>query len=199
MLLDQLPSARTEAKSAPAFCRKKAERGRISLAEEVGDERRMTDLIHPAIVSVAAGVCGSRVIRNKERCWAEVVRHGVVRESKVCMELKGHKRMSSGYDSTNMRLTGDLDVDAECDRAILYSFGNRQLKEHEEDVNLTEVRSIFRRSEGLHAVTRASKKAVLTDKSLMDIELLSPNSRMYVREDTISIGSSEWTGGGLWM
>ena len=107
--------------------------------------------------------------------------------------------MSSGYDLTNMRLTGNLDVDTECDRAILYSFGNRQLKEYEEDVNLTEVRSIFRRSEGLHAVTRASKKAVLTDKSLMDIELLSPNSQMYVIEDTISIGSSEWMGGGLQM
>src|SRR4051812_40323355 len=98
--------------------------------EHTGDERQMMDLIHPAIMSVAAGVYGSHVIRNKKCCWAEVICHGLVRESKVCMELKGHKRRSSGYGLINMHLTGALEVDTECDRAILYSFGNRQLKEH---------------------------------------------------------------------
>ena len=82
-LLDQLPNARTEAKSVPAFYRKKAERTLMSLAEEIGEDKRIIDLIHPAIVSVAAGVCGSRVMRNKERCCSEDVCHDSVQKSNV--------------------------------------------------------------------------------------------------------------------
>ena len=69
-------------------------------------------------------------------------------------------------------------VDEECARAILYSFG----KTHSslmlvEDFRKV-VRSIFLRSEGRQAVVRVSKKDVLMHKSRMEIEELSPKSRM---------------------
>ena len=59
--------------------------------------------------------------------------------------------------------------------------------------------SILRRSEGREAVTKASKKAVLTERSRMDIEELSPKPRMYSKDDIMSTGSSECVGGGLFI
>lgn len=56
MLLDQFPKARIVDKSPPAFCKKNADKERISLAVDVDDDFFITILIHPAIVSVAAGV-----------------------------------------------------------------------------------------------------------------------------------------------
>ena len=55
-MLDQLPSANTEARLAPAFCRKKAAIVRMSLADEEGEETLIIDFIQLAIVSMAAGV-----------------------------------------------------------------------------------------------------------------------------------------------
>ena len=116
----------------------------------------------------------------------------------VWRELNRHKERFSGYEPINIRLTGDLVVEGECDFAILYSFGRIQSNEYDEDDVRAEVRSILFKSEGLHAVTKASKKAVFTDKSLMDIEVLSPKWRTYSNEEIISTGSSERMGGGLW-
>ena len=55
VLLDQLPKAKMDGRSAPAFFKRKAERILMSLAEESGEDSLITDLVHLAMISVAAG------------------------------------------------------------------------------------------------------------------------------------------------
>jgi len=86
---------------------------------------------------------------------------------------------------------GDLGVVKEWERAILYSFSKRHVSLMLVEDRHNVLRSIFLRSESLHAVVRASKKEVLMHKSRIEMKELSPRSRIESKEGTISIGLSE--------
>src|ERR1051325_339420 len=96
-----------------------------------------------------------------------------------------------------MRLMGDFVVDKECALAMLYSFGLIQSIVMLVRDTLIVVKSIRRKSDGLLAVTKAIKNAVLINKSLIAIESLSPRSCINFKDGVKSIGSSWREGGGF--
>ena len=110
VLLDQLPSAIIASKSVPAFCRRKAESTLMSLAVESGEDTLIIDFIQPAIVSGAAGECGSLVIRNMVRFWSSERLQDSVLEIREARAEYGQSNASSVYMPTYIGLVSDFVV-----------------------------------------------------------------------------------------
>ncbi len=84
------------AMSAPEFCKRKAEVTLMSLAVDDGEDCSIIDLIHPAMVQVAAGVWGPVVIRKMQLFWSSEIRQDSVLSKREDNVVNGHKSGSSG-------------------------------------------------------------------------------------------------------
>ena len=90
-MLDQLPNAKTVARSAPEFWAKDADVDRTSLAVSWWDDHFITSLIQLATVSTDAGVKGCLVIRKIDRFLSLEVLRWEVQLMRVLRVEKGYK------------------------------------------------------------------------------------------------------------